>query len=184
MWTWRRPSLSASPAWERPLPAVCMYHSFDTTDASAKAGMRTLQDLLDTESIAVKPKVKNYVKLLDVLNRGVPRAEVDEYREHLAAAFRNSQPKCRLTVKHDADRSELHHRGIISPRRKLLDVNQGARLARVRPLPPAYSLMPARSSAQGRKHISCKRCGVHWSTTASSNSRTCSRADLTRPLSI
>lgn len=62
-------------------------------DESAKAGLKTLQDLADSPT--VKPKVKNYIKLLDVLDRGIPRAEVEEYEKELQAAFKNVLPKCR-----------------------------------------------------------------------------------------
>lgn len=42
----------------------------------------------------VKPKVKNYIRLLEVQDRTIPRPEMEEFRERLANALAGAVPKC------------------------------------------------------------------------------------------
>ncbi|KLT43044.1 Nucleotidyltransferase [Cutaneotrichosporon oleaginosum] len=59
--------------------------------ALAYSGHRTLEDLL--EEPRVKPKVKNFIKLLKVQDRAISRAEVEEYRERLGQALSSADTK-------------------------------------------------------------------------------------------
>ncbi len=73
---------------------------------SAFTGCRTLNDLLD--SPRVKPKIKNYIRLLDVQERSISRPEVEEFRERIATALSSSDSiKCVDQHLDAADGSQL-----------------------------------------------------------------------------
>jgi hypothetical protein len=56
----------------------------------------------------VKPKIKNYIRLLDVQERSISRPEVEEFRERIATALRSSDSiKCADQRRDAADGSRL-----------------------------------------------------------------------------
>ncbi|BEI80049.1 hypothetical protein CcaverHIS002_0105780 [Cutaneotrichosporon cavernicola] len=64
--------------------------------ALAYSGHRTLDDLMGSDR--VKAKTKNFIQLLQVQDRAIPRAEVDEFRERLQNALAGSVPKYRFEI--------------------------------------------------------------------------------------
>ncbi|GMK54292.1 hypothetical protein CspeluHIS016_0108780 [Cutaneotrichosporon spelunceum] len=64
--------------------------------ALAYSGNRTLDDLIGNER--VKDKTKNFIRLLQVQDRAIPRAEVEEFRERLQDALAGSVPRYRFEI--------------------------------------------------------------------------------------